>query len=62
MTDTEELLALTHDGDTQAQVKLLQLVEPIIHHYSVLDGKVDEDLRQQIILKILVGIKTWRRR
>lgn len=61
MTTTEELLALAHNGDTQAQAKLLQLVEPIINHYSVLDGKVDEDLRQQIILKILVGIKNWRR-
>lgn len=61
MTAFEELMALAHDGDPQAQMEILRLVEPIIHHYSILDGKVDEDLRQQIILKILVGIKNWSR-
>lgn len=61
MTTTEELLVLAHEGDTQAQAKLLQLVEPIIHHYSVLNGRMEEDLRQEIILKILVGIKNWGR-
>lgn len=60
MTAFEQLWKNAVSGNREAQADLLLLVEPIINHNSVLNGKTDEDLRQQIILRILVETKNWK--
>lgn len=60
MTAIEQLVKDAVNGDQHAQEELLLLVEPIISRNSVMYGKTDEDLRQQIILRILVELKNWR--
>lgn len=60
MTQFEQLMSKALDNDQQALEDLLLLVEPIINRYSVINGRMDEDLRQQIILRILVEQKNWK--
>lgn len=60
MTQFERLMSKALDNDQRALEDILLLVEPIINHYSVINGRCDEDLRQQIILRILVEQKNWK--
>lgn len=60
MTTFEQLWKRAEKNDPEALADLLLLVEPIINHNSILNGKLDEDLRQQIILRILVERKNWK--
>ena len=61
MTDFEMLIHAAAQGDNEAMGEVLLLLEPIISHNSYINGRVDEDLRQMIILQILVAIKIWER-
>lgn len=43
-------------GDQAAIEELLILYKPLINHASVVNGKLDEDLRQEILLKLFQAI------
>ena len=43
-------------GDLEA---LLQLYMPLINHYSMLNGKLDEDLRQYLMIHIALNISKF---
>lgn len=60
MTQFEQLFERAMSNDRQALEDMLLLVEPIINRNSVIKGRIDEDLRQQIILRILVEQKKWK--
>lgn len=60
MTQFEQLFERAMSDDRQALEDILLLVEPIISRNSVINGRIDEDLRQQIILRILVEQKKWK--
>lgn len=61
MTDFEILIHAAAHGDKEAMEEVLLFLEPIISRNSYISGREDEDLRQTIILKILVAIKIWER-
>ena len=43
-------------GDHTAIEQLLILYKPMINHASYVNGKLDEDLRQEILLKLFQAI------
>ena len=52
-----ELLIKAQAGDNEAMTDILEMYMPLINKHSYVNGKLDEDLRQNIILEILKSIK-----
>lgn len=40
-------------GDNEAIMRIIKLYEPLINNNSIIDGKLDEDLRQFILLRLI---------
>ena len=59
MTNDEfrNLLIRAQAGDNEAMVDILEMFMPLINKHSCVNDRLDEDLRQNIILKILKSIK-----
>ncbi len=47
-------------GNQEELEKIILLYMPLINKYSYINGKIDEDLRQYIILRILNTIKKFK--
>ena len=47
-------------GDTEALADIVELYMPLINYYSHVDGKLDEDLRQAILLHLLEKISKFQ--
>lgn len=47
-------------GEETAIVEIMALYEPLINKYSRWSGKIDEDLKQYIILRILKSLKNFK--
>lgn len=62
MTKEEFRAALTKAvaGDTEALADIVEQYMPLINYYSYVDGKLDEDLRQSILLHILEKIPQFQ--
>ena len=43
-------------GNAEALTDIVELYMPLINYYSYVDGKLDEDLRQAILLHLLEKI------
>lgn len=56
----KEILERAINGNNEAIEKIFELYEPIINKFSILDGKLDEDLRQYILFRIFRAIKKYR--
>lgn len=52
-----ELLIKAQAGDNEAMTDILEMYMPLINKHSYVNGKLDEDLRQNIVLEILKSIK-----
>ena len=52
-----KLLIKAQAGDNEAMTDILEMYMPLINKHSYVNGKLDEDLRQNIILEILKSIK-----
>ena len=52
-----EMLIKAQSGDNEAMTDILEMYMPLINKHSYVNGRLDEDLRQNIILEILKGIK-----
>ena len=61
MTPTEfrELLTRAKKGDSDAMGELLLLYMPLINRYSIIDGRLDEDCRQHVIVQTITGIRKF---
>ena len=46
-------------GDNKAMTDILELYMPLINKHSFVNGKLDEDLRQNILLEIVKSIKKF---
>ena len=57
--DFESILNGTIQGDLKALECLLDLYQPLIRKYSYLNGRVDEDLYQQLIFRMLTQIRKF---
>ena len=54
-----ELLIRAQTGDNEAMTDILEQYIPLINKYSFINGKLDEDLRQNILLEIVKSIKKF---
>ncbi len=52
-----EMLIKAQSGDNEAMTDILEMYMPLINKHSYVNGRLDEDLRQNIILEILKSIK-----
>lgn len=49
----EKIIQAAKDGDEKAIIDILKIVNPIVEKNSYINGKLDEDLYQNIVFKIL---------
>ena len=54
-----EILVRAQAGDNEAMTDILELYMPLINKHSFVNGKLDEDLRQNILLQIVKSIKKF---
>ena len=52
-----ELLIKAQAGDNEAMTDILEMYMPLINKHSYVNGRLDEDLRQNILLEIVKSIK-----
>ena len=52
-----ELLIKAQAGDNEAMTDILEKYMPLINKHSYVNGRLDEDLRQNILLEIVKSIK-----
>ena len=53
----KELLIKAQAGDNEAMTDILEMYMPLINKHSYVNGRLDEDLRQNILLEIVKSIK-----
>ena len=54
-----EILVRAQTGDNEAMTDILEMYMPLINKHSFVNGKLDEDLRQNILLQIVKSIKNF---
>ena len=54
-----EILVRAQAGDNEAMTDILEMYMPLINKHSIVNGKLDEDLRQNILLQIVKSIKKF---
>ena len=54
-----EILVRAQAGDNEAITDILEMYMPLINKHSFVNGKLDEDLRQNILLQIVKSIKKF---
>lgn len=47
-------------GDSRAFEAIIDLYEPMLIRYASVDGHVDQDLRQSILIKIALNISKFK--
>ena len=47
-------------GDAEALTDIVELYMPLINYYSYVDSKLDEDLRQAVLLHLLEKISKFQ--
>jgi glutaredoxin 2 len=59
MENFDALLNGAQQGEQAAIERLLLLYKPLIERHSSVNGHIDEDLQQFIILRILINLKNF---
>ena len=54
-----EVLGKAVAGESDAVEHILFLFMPLINKYSIMDGQYDEDMRQYIIMRVLIQIRKF---
>ena len=54
-----EILVRAQAGDNEAMTDILEMYMPLINKHSFVNGKLDEDLRQNVLLQIVKSIKKF---
>lgn len=55
----EKILKAAVSGDMAAIEKIIKMYEPLINNSSVVNGKFDEDLKQELLLHIIQNINKF---
>ena len=58
--ELKDLIVKAQAGDNEAMTDILELYMPLINKHSYIDGRIDEDLRQEILLKIIMNIGKFK--
>ncbi len=53
------LLSAAKAGEYDAIEAIFNMYMPLINHYSVVNGRIDEDCRQCIMIRIAMKISTF---
>jgi len=56
----EELIIAAQNGSDEAMTEILEMYMPLIDKHSRIDGVLDEDLRQIILMKIIKNIGKFK--
>ena len=56
----EELVIAAQNGSEEAMTEILEMYMPLINKHSYIDGAIDEDLRQIILMKIIKNIGKFK--
>jgi len=56
---SSDLLAEAVAGDHGAIEKILEMYAPLIDRYSKIFGRIDEDCRQYILVRIVINISKF---
>lgn len=54
-----ELVEAAQKGDNEAMAAILERYMPLINKHSYINGKLEEDLRQEIFLRIMSSISSF---
>ena len=54
-----EIVVRAQAGDNEAMTDILEMYMPLINKHSFVNGQLDEDLRQNILLQIVKSIKKF---
>ena len=59
-TNFRDLIIEAQKGNNEAMTEILEMYMQGVNKHSYVDGQIDEDLRQEILLKIITNIKNFR--
>ena len=52
----KELIIEAQKGNNEAMTEIIEMYMQVVNKHSYIDGRIDEDLRQEILLKIITNI------
>ena len=55
-----DLIIEAQKGNNEAMTEIIEMYMQVVNKHSYIDGQIDEDLRQEILLKIIMNIKSFR--
>ena len=55
----KDLVIEAQQGNNEAMTEIIEMYMQVVNKHSYIDGEIDEDLRQEIILKIITNIKKF---
>ena len=55
----KDLVIEAQKGNNEAMIEIIEMYMQVVNKHSYVDGEIDEDLRQEIILKIITNIKKF---
>ena len=58
-TPFHQILHGAVSGDHKSLEEIFEMYSPLIEHNSLIDGKLDEDLRQYILIHIALNISKF---
>ena len=56
----EQMLRRAKDGDHEAITSILLMYRPLLLKYAVINGRLDEDLYQELSIILLKAIKLFK--
>lgn len=58
--DFRDLILEAQKGNNEAMTEIIEMYMQVVNKHSYINGQIDEDLRQEILLKIITNIKNFR--
>ena len=56
----KELIIEAQKGNNEAMTEIIEMYMQVVIKNSYIDGRIDEDLRQEILLKIITNIGKFK--
>lgn len=59
-TNFRDLIIEAQKGNNEAMTEIIEMYMQLVNKHSYIDGRIDEDLRQEILLKIITNIGKFK--
>ena len=56
----KELIIEAQKWNNEAMTEIIEMYMQVVNKHSYIDGRIDEDLRQEILLKIIMNIGKFK--